>query len=132
MQNLGKDRIQLEEDILIVRWIGELRKEDMEEIFLHLYNVKRTHGHVFVLVDARKAGKLPADARKVASSHSLPVDAIAAVMFGASFASTIVLNMANAAYTLLSGKTAMTIHAVETEEAARAWIDARRRERRHA
>jgi hypothetical protein len=78
------------------------------------------------VIDATRAGKVQADARKQVVGWRSRRGAICAVFFGASFPVRVVANTVAAAARLLNGNELLPLHFVATEEAARSWLDAQR------
>lgn len=124
---IGPHTVELEGDIVIVRLKGEFTLAHMKEWCALTDQLLKTQGHVFTISDFRGGGYFPADARRYASEWSNTTKVWGSAIFGAGTTARVIISMMARVTALLKKHTIPTV-AVESEEAARAWIDARRQQ----
>ncbi|WP_437809326.1 STAS/SEC14 domain-containing protein [Sorangium sp. So ce1078] len=121
-------RLDLREEpdgILCVALHGDMSEETMRAMMAALRRVAESSREVLVLGDLRRAGTIPAPARKVAAEvmHTARLDVAAAV--GASFSVRVVVTLTTKGVQLLTGRSYPLAY-FDSESEARAWLLAQR------
>ncbi len=121
--------ITIEDDIVVIKTLGEVTREDLVVIFDAYFKVRTRYGRVFAMYDGRQGKGMASDARKeiMASSDNPDRQTNAVAVFGAPFAMRILVNMLDRALIGLRRKSlGVTMFATESE--ARAFLAEQRRQ----
>jgi hypothetical protein len=125
-EEIGKHRIRIEPpDLFVVTHDGDISFQEAAAIMHRLEAFTAGKDRVFLLLDVRRAGNMPPEARKgiVGTMGRLPVGGVA--IFGATFSIRVAATlMAKAASLLHPSAPAASFFASEAD--ARAWLDDRR------
>ena len=123
---LGTHLIHVDGDTLFLVARGSVTMQDMQNLLNLTGNIKREHGCLFVLYDARRSTGIDADARKLIANHAAKVEqADLEVAFGISFALRVILTMVVRAQKVLQSRT-VNLHLFEKESEGRAFFEVTR------
>jgi hypothetical protein len=120
--------MHMQGDLLVLKWVGELRPEDIKELHVRLESALAEHPHVVMLVDATVARGMGPAARKTAASWTYADRLGGVAIVGASRTTRALVALTMAVIRLLYPAKAFPTEFVETEQAGLAWLDQRRRE----
>jgi hypothetical protein len=128
VQRIGSHRSQIDGDVVTLRWFGDLLPQDVTDMHAQMATVLETHPLVFVVIDARAVHSIGRDTRRVGSDwpHIHRIGAVAVV--GASLTVRAALTIVRSVAKVMSRKGVAPMNFAETEEEARAWIDAQPRD----
>lgn len=126
--HLGAHSIRRDGDVLVLKWVGDLLAEHIGVIHARLESMLTEHNFVFVLVDAKDGGSISPEARKRAATWAHVDHFGGTAIFHASLPIRAVSAIATSLQRLLVPQKVAAIKITDTEDAARAWINARRRE----
>ena len=113
--------IAIEDDIVVIKTLGEVTREDLVVIFDAYFKVRSRYGRVFAMYDGRQGKGMASDARKeiMASSDNPDRQTNAVAVFGAPFAMRILVNMLDRALIGLRRRSlGVTMFATEAEARA--------------
>jgi hypothetical protein len=127
--SIGMSRVRFEPpDTVLEVLVGDLSGPEMARILDASAPWVETGQDIYFLVDLSKVGAFSADAREAVRKRRKQPNIRGAVMFGASFHMRVVATIVHRALMLLD-KATYGVHFADTEEQARARIEALRRER---
>jgi hypothetical protein len=112
-------------DLLVIRTIGVIDKQDMTDLMVVLDAQIRAWPHVFMMVDQSKQESMTAEARKVAPEMGPWIPYRGTVLFGGSFAVRALGQMLMKLINLMRSMDNPTVF-VKDEKEARAWVEKRR------
>lgn len=121
----GELRLRIDGDILYVQPIGPLSIEHAQSILRAAERVKAQHGHLFLMVDLKRAGLLPAESRKILARFGAENPPLAVALYQVSPLLRGVNALLFGAINLLSKKR-LNMMQFSTERDAREWVDAER------
>ncbi len=113
--------MDIDGDILIVRQHGTFTLEHQKAFCQQADKVIAEHGHMFIVNDSTAGGDFAPEARRYASQWPNTIHVWGAVIFGASFAFSVVISMMNRAIALFNKHQFPTV-TTKTEAEARAWV----------
>src|SRR5262245_31337838 len=127
-ERLGKHHVQIEGDLIRIQWLGELSAEGAREICALFDALLAEHERIFILSDTRHAGGFGVEARKAMFAWPNFHRIGAATAFNASLATRALAQMLRGMFALVGRPLSVKFEFLKTEEEARAYIEARRRE----
>lgn len=107
--------------LLNILYVGDSSGEDMRWLLDLVLTVEAEVGPVVNLIDARQAGTLSSDARRVASTHPASKQGRATAIFGASLAVRTLATLVARATDLVRGQP-QNLALFRTEAEARSWL----------
>ena len=128
-RHVGLHYLRIEGDTLFLRWVGDVDAAQMAELYAFAEPMFTEHPVCFMLVDATAGRRVTPEARKLALKWPHRLQTGGAAFFGASLTARTAATIMAAAMNLIF-QSGSTIEFTSTEEAARAWIDARRHKMR--
>lgn len=121
---LDTHRARVEGDIVHLQIVGDLGRDQMARLLELIAGVIEEHGRYGTILDTRKMGRLPPDARSLVSDFKGAELCYGNAIFGESFATRVVLTMALRTIQLLSSQK-FTAAFFKDEAEARAWLKER-------
>jgi hypothetical protein len=122
-QPLGTHLIHVDGDTVFLIARGSVTIDDMQYLLDLTASVKRQHGCLFMVYDARKGTGIDADARQmVATRATTNEEADLEVAFGISFALRILLSMVVRAQKVLQNRS-VNLHLFDTENEALTFLE---------
>lgn len=122
----GDLRLRVDEDILFVQPIGSLSIEHAQSLLRASERVKAQHGHLFLMVDLKRAGLLPAESRKLLARFGAENPPLAVAIYHVSPLVRGVNALLFGAINLLS-KQRLNVMQFSSEQDAAEWIEAERK-----
>ena len=129
-QRIGSHQVRVEGDLFHLKWIGTVTAADVQGLILVMDRTLVEHARIFVIVDARHANGADAGARKATAKWSNYHLVAAVAYIGASLTVRVIVSITVSARRILGHAPPGPIHFVDTEDAARACIEAERRKTR--
>jgi hypothetical protein len=123
-QLLDVHRVRVEGDILHIQIVGDFGREQMGRLLEMIEGVIAQHGRYGTIIDTRKMGKLPPDARSLVSDFKGATTCYGNAIFGESFTTRVAMTMALQAIQFLSSQK-FTAAFFKDEPEARAWLERR-------
>lgn len=123
---LGTHLIHVDGDTVLLAARGSVTLEDMRDILDLTARVKRQHGCLFMVYDARRGTGIDPDARQLAATRATTNDeADLEVAFGISFTLRVLLKMVVHAQKVLRNR-AVNLHLFDAEAEALAFLEIER------
>jgi hypothetical protein len=112
---------------VVFKWVGAILPDEVTELHAFMDSMLADHDFIFLLVDATEARTVGAEARRRAASWSNAPRLGGIAVFGAGLTVRTLVTLVQALQRLLFPKNTFVMEIVQTEQAARAWLDSRRR-----
>jgi hypothetical protein len=122
--------MRVDGDILFFRWVDDFAPGEVNALQSRMEGMLGEHDFIFLLVDATLARSIEPEARRRAASwpHFQRLGGAAIFGAGLTMRTLVTITLAISRRIFFQSKTMPVVEFVHTEEAARAWIEARRRE----
>lgn len=130
-QQLGHHPMQIEGDVVFVRFQGPYAPAEARQLLLLADEIYRRHGLMFLLADITSAVPPSAETRRIIAECK-PVGRYQAALFGGSIALVAATRLMMTAQRLLGRGLTIEFHLLQTEAEARAWIAEQRRLRKES
>jgi hypothetical protein len=128
MERVGLHLMHAEGDLLVMEWVGDLLPEHIRAMHARMESMLGEHDFVFLIINAGSGRYVAPETRKLAVRWGYFHRFGGVAFFDASLTTRAAATIASALQRLVSPQNAVPVKFADTEQAARAWIDARRRE----
>lgn len=127
MLRIGAHTIIEEGELLMLRLVGDVSLEEMQQVIAAIDSVIERCGYFAVIGDVRELRAVSPEARKFAGRWENVQRSYGTAIFGASFGIRTLIGLLSRAITLFrgEGKTS-ALEFFKTEEEARSWLQSRR------
>lgn len=121
---LDMHQVRVEGDILHIKIVGDFDREHMGRLLEIIKGVISRHGRYGTLIDTRKMGRLPPDARNLVSDFKGAETCYGNAIFGESFTTRVAMTIALRAIQFVSSQK-FTAAFFKDEPEAFAWLKGR-------
>lgn len=120
-QEIGSHRVRIEEDVMLLKIVGNLSLADTKSLCSLCEAVLAEHGSLFMIADLHQSKSFSPEGRKFISEWNTRHTITAIAQYGVSVVTQAITVLVAAATRLLGGR-AVEIKRVKDEAEGRAWI----------